>query len=94
MSVPDFKLIQNDTPLCDVVEISDENSNQVPLESIFSIQSSAEFFLITRLQPTLENAHHSIRNVQTNEQRKILIDWTHGLSNDMEGSGFTFLGTP
>jgi hypothetical protein len=94
MPKPDFKLIQNDIPFCDVVEISDENNKTVPLETILSLQSDAEFFLITRLQPTLDNAHHAIRNVQTNEQRKILIEWTHGLSDDTEGSSFTFVEPP
>lgn len=86
-----LKLIQNDTPLCDVVEILDENSRLVPFESVNSLHSDKTFFLVTRISPTLENNHHAIRNLQTGCERKIEIDWTHGLANDMEGSEFKFL---
>ena len=91
MSSPDLKLIQNESPLCDVVEILDENSTIIPFESLMSLPTGKTFFLITRLQPTLEDTHHAIRNLQTNELRRIEIDWTHGLANDMEGSDFRFV---
>jgi hypothetical protein len=91
MSSPDLKLIQNESPLCDVVEILDENCTIIPFDSLMSLPTGKTFFLITRLQPTLEDTHHAIRNIQTNEQRRIEIDWTHGLANDMEGSDFRFV---
>jgi hypothetical protein len=91
MPTENFKLIQNGTPLCDVVEILDENNCLIPFASVTSLNTGGKYFLMTRIAPTLEQNQHAIRNIQTGYERKIAIEWTHGLSNDMESSEFKFL---
>jgi hypothetical protein len=91
MPTDNFKLIQNGTALCDVLEILDENNTLVPCESLGSLSSEGTYFLMTRVAPTLEQNDHAIRNIQTGHERMIAIKWTHGLSDETEASEFRFL---